>query len=156
MPYTVRKVSPQDIPSLSSVFMDSVLNIASKDYSREETEAWAGMGTENRWMELFESGLCFAAAFGSDGIMCGFTSVNAAGYLHSMFVGSAYQGKGVASELLRWAENYATERHAIEMSCDVSITARLFFEKNGYHTEREQRVRVKSVSMTNYAMRKKL
>lgn len=156
MPYTVKKVFPQDIPSLSCVFKDSVLNIASKDYSGEEVVAWAGMGTEKRWEELFASGLCFAAAFDNSGIMCGFTSVNTSGYLHSMFVGSCFQGKGVAPELLRWAENYAKEHHAHEMSCEVSITARPFFSKNGYRTEKEQHVRVKDIFMTNYVMKKRL
>lgn len=156
MQYTVKKVFPQDIPLLCRIFKDSVLNIASKDYSREQTDAWAGTGTVKRWKELFASGLCFAVAFDNDGIMCGFTSVNTAGYLHSMFVGSGYRGKGVASELLKWAENYAKEHRAYEMSCDVSITAKTFFSKNGYRTEKEQSVRVKDIFMTNYAMKKKL
>ena len=64
--------------------------------------------------------------------------------------------ESVASELLKWAENYAKEHRAYEMSCDVSITAKTFFSKNGYRTEKEQSVRVKDIFMTNYAMKKKL
>ena len=79
------------------------------------------------------------------------------GYLHSLFVHKDWQGKGVASALLSETEIYAIRKlGATEITSEVSITARPFFEKQGYTAVKEQKAQANRLKLTNYVMTKAL
>ena len=69
----IRRLAAQDIPEMRKLFRATVLTVNSKDY--------------------------IGALDGQGGIV-GFSSMNAEGYLHSMFVHKDWQGKSVATLLL--------------------------------------------------------
>ena len=96
----------------------------------------------------------FIVATDVEGQMLGFTALRGDGYLHSMFVHKDYQRQGIATALLQKIEAYASEHGIKEMTSEVSITARPFFEHHGYKVEREQRVQANRMIMTNFMMRK--
>lgn len=156
-PVRLRKARIQDMGLLQTVFTQSVQNTCSADYNHLQIQAWIGRGTQQRWQELFQSDLCFLLAEDiRQSQIAGFTSINPKGYLHSMFVHPQYQHRGIASILLRKAEEYARNCRAVSVHSEVSITARPFFEKHGYITEKEQTVDVNGIEMTNFLMYKRI
>lgn len=145
------------IECICMIFQDSVAHTCCRDYTSGQLQAWLNRATEERWQKLKNSDLHFIAARCCEtGEYAGFTSVNAGGYLHSMFVRPCYQRKGVASMLLRAAETYAIAQGADELHTEASHTARPFFEKNGFGIIRRQTVDVDGVEMDNWLMDKKL
>ena len=86
----------------------------------------------------------------------GFSSITPQGYLHSMFVHKDFQGKGIATLLLKEIERYAMESKMVRITSEVSITARPFFEKWGYTVEIEQKRKANQLCLTNYWMAKEL
>jgi len=153
----IRRAEIVDIPLLHQVFEASVKGLCNKDYTPEQIEAWVSRADLSRWRELFGSSLQFwLAADGESGIPAGFMSVNDTGYLHSMFVHPDYKRKGIATRLLNHAEMLASCFRVASLYAEVSLTARPFFETQGYKVEREQDVFVNGTSLRNFVMRKSL
>lgn len=76
--------------------------------------------------------------------------------MHSMFVHPDWQGKGIATLLLSEVEKIARQYEVIEITSEVSKTARPFFEHKGYVVEYEQKQQANRLKLTNYKMKKVL
>lgn len=150
----IRRLAAQDIPEMRKLFRATVLTVNSKDYTKEEVEDWASCGDSvEHWKELLAKNNYIGALDGQDGIV-GFSSMNAEGYLHSMFVHKDWQGKGVATLLLSEVEKIARRYGVHKISVEVSVTARPFFEKHGYKVVKEQKAKANRLYLTNYVMEK--
>lgn len=150
----IRRLAAQDIPEMRKLFRATVLTVNSKDYTKEEVEDWASCGDSvEHWKELLAKNNYIGAIDGQGGIV-GFSSMNAEGYLHSMFVHKDWQGKGVATLLLSEVEKIARRYGVHKISVEVSVTARPFFEKHGYKVVKEQKAKANRLYLTNYVMEK--
>lgn len=150
----IRRLAAQDIPEMRKLFRATVLTVNSKDYTKEEVEDWASCGDSvEHWKELLAKNDYIGALDGQGGIV-GFSSMNAEGYLHSMFVHKDWQGKGVATLLLSEVEKIARRYGVHKISGEVSVTARPFFEKHGYKVVKEQKAKANRLYLTNYVMEK--
>ena len=107
------------------------------------------------WKELLLKN-SYIAALDNWGNIIGFSSMNADGYLHSLFVHKDWQRKGVATLLLSEVEKMADEYGVRKISTEVSITARPFFEKRGYRVVKEQKAKANRLYLTNFVMEKML
>lgn len=153
----LRTATQQDITSLHQVFEASVRQTCNQHYTEAQINAWVAKADINRWQELFNSDLVFILAEDKEARqIVGFTSINAKGYLHSIFVHTDYQHKGIAQQLLDNAEQFAIQNHAPDIHVEASITARRFFEKAGYTEVKAQTVTVNGTEMTNFVMQKRL
>lgn len=153
----LRIATKQDITSLHRVFEASVRHTCNQHYTEAQINAWITRADINRWQELFNSDLVFILTEDdATRQIAGFTSINAKGYLHSMFVHPDYQHKGIAQLLLDYAEQFAIQNHAPDIHVEASITARPFFEKAGYKVVKVQTVTVNGIEMTNFVMKKLL
>lgn len=154
--YPLRPVTLEDIPEMRDLFCSTVLSVNSKDYTPEEVADWASCGeSTEHWADLL-SRLYFMAALDSEGHIIGFASIRDDGYLHSMFVHKDWQGRGVATALLKEMEGYARRQGIAQITSEVSITARPFFEKRGYVVQKAQQARANQFEMTNFIMVKNL
>ena len=73
-----------------------------------------------------------------------------------LFVAPQFQRRGVARQPIRHVETHARSVQVTELTADVSITARPFFERHGFTAETEQHPVRGGVPLTNYRMKKKL
>lgn len=154
--YDLRILKESDTTEMKELFCSTVLNINIKDYTKEEVEDWASCGENaDRWKELISENR-FVGAFDRDNRLVGFSSMNKDGYLHSMFVHKDCQGRGVATSLLSEVEKIAADFGVTEITSEVSITAKPFFEKRGYNVIKEQRHKAKKLELTNFVMKKVL
>lgn len=154
--YRVRPLTEHDIPQMQALFRDTVLAVNSKDYTKEEAEDWASCGDSGEhWRKLLSEN-SFIAALDAQGRIVGFSSMNAGGHLHSMFVHKDWQGRGIASLLLSEVEKMAREYGVRIITVEASITSLPFFEKRGYKVVKEQKAKARRLYLTNYVMDKRL
>ena len=154
--YKIRLLEEKDIHNLQDLFRSTVLNINIKDYTKEEVEDWASCGDNiEHWKEILFNNQ-FIGTFDKQDNLIGYSSMNKNGYMHSMFVHKDWQGKGVATLLLSEVEKIARQYEVIEITLEVSKTARPFFEHKGYVVECEQKQQANRLKLTNYKMKKVL
>ena len=152
----IRPLTELDIPEMRELFRTTVLTVNSKDYTKEEVADWASCGDSvAHWKNLLAKN-DYVGAIDGQGKIIGFSSMNAEGYLHSMFVHKDQQGKGVATLLLSEVEKIARKYDVHKINVEASITARPFFEKHGYKVVKEQKAKANRLWLTNYVMEKAL
>ena len=154
--YKLRELTEEDIPDLQILFQETVLHVNARDYTREEVEDWASCGDSVEHMKDLLARNDYVAALNERDEIIGFSSMNAEGYLHSLFVHKDYQRAGIGSLLLSAVEKRAREYGVTEITSEVSLTARPFFEKNGYEVMKVQKRRANRLELTNFVMRKRL
>ena len=143
--YALRPLKEKDIPEMQHLFRSTVLNVNLRDYTKEEVADWASCGDDvSHWKNLLS------------GKMAGFSSMNKEGYLHSMFVHKDMQGRGVATQLLSEVEKMAKAYGVTEITSEVSLTAKSFFEQKGYKVVKSQKCRANQLELTNFVMCKRL
>ena len=153
---SIRRLTEQDIPEIRELFRSTVLNVNSRDYTKEEVEDWAScMDNKAHVMELLSKN-CFIAVFLSNKKMIGYSSMDSKGHLHSMFVHKDWQGKGVGTLLISEVEKIAEKYDVSEIVSEVSLTARSFFESKGYTVVKIQKSKARKLELTNFVMRKRL
>ena len=154
--YPIRPLTGQDIPEMQALFRATVLHVNVRDYTQEEVADWASCGDSmEHWQSLLDR-YRFIATLDRQGGITGFTSMNAGGHLHSLFVHEDWQGKGIATRLLHEAERMAHAFGASRIHLEASITARPFFEKQGYRVVRKQQAKANRLYLTNYVMEKSI
>lgn len=151
----IRLYAPQDIDDLMELFRASVRQVASRDYSPAQVLAWAPDDLDrDLWLQRRGSRPTWVAMI--DGRIAGFTDLEADGHVDMMFVHPDFQGRRVASGLLRHVEAEAADLGLARLFTEASITAKPFFERRGFRVIAEQQVAVRGQVLTNYRMEKPL
>lgn len=154
--FTIRAAQQSDVIELRDLYKNTVLEVNSRDYSQEEVEDWASCGDDLSNIGKMIETHYFIVAVDQRLQIAGFSSITSQGYLHSMFIHKDFQGKGIATLLLKEIEQYAIANGIMRITSEVSITARPFFEKWGYTVEVEQKRKANQLYLTNYWMAKGL
>lgn len=146
----IRKYNSSDCESLTMLFYNTVHYVNSKDYTKEQLDAWAsGNADLSEWNQTFLKTYTVVAV--ESNVLIGFGNVDNTGYLDMLYVHKDYQRKGIATAICKELEKYF---YAGKITSHVSITAKPFFENRGYKVVREQQVERKGVRLTNYIMEK--
>nr|WP_236263881.1 GNAT family N-acetyltransferase [Dysgonomonas sp. Marseille-P4677] len=127
-----------------------------KDYSIEEVEDWASCGNDLKHIAELVNNLYFIVAENEKSQIVGFASIRKDGYLHSMFIHKDHQKLGIASLLYQDIEDFAYRNNIQSITSEVSITAKGFFEKQGFKVDEEQMRKTNELCLKNYKMSKKL
>ena len=144
----IRKYKSTDCKYLAQLFYDTVHSVNSKDYSKEQLNAWATGNIDlKQWDESFKKNYTIVAL--ENNIIVGFGDIDKTGYLDRLYVHKDYQGKKIATLILAELEKKVKPCKIITYA---SITAKPFFEKRGYAIVREQQVERRGILLTNYVM----
>jgi putative acetyltransferase len=144
----IRPYASADAEESLDVFSEAVTRTAAADYTSEQIEAWAR--PNDRGLEDWDQARLGVDSFVAvvDGRVAGFSDVSAAGYVDMMFVSPRHGRQGVGRALMTFLEKRALAAGADQMSADVSLTARPFFEAHGFLVEAEQHPVIDGVQMT--------
>jgi putative acetyltransferase len=82
----------------------------------------------------------------------GFTDVDDHGYIDMLFVDPDAARQGVASALLAWVVATARDLDVTELTTHASLTARHFFETQGFKVVDERHPVFRGVTLTNFVM----
>jgi putative acetyltransferase len=144
-----------DAEATLGVFLRAVRVTAARDYTPEQVRAWAPDDVDPAaWAARRAAARTRVAV--RDGVVVGFTDVDAAGYVDMLFVDPAAARTGVARAQLDWAVRTARADGAAELTTHASVTARPFFAAHGFELVAEQHPVRRGVTLTNYRMRRPL
>jgi len=156
MPITIRRYRSGDATALWGVYFSAIHQVAAADYSPEQISAWAPESVDSadqaKWAERMFGISPFVAE--RDGEIVGYADVQPNGYIDHFFVAGGAARQGVGSHLMEHLHAAATSAGLEVLFSDVSVTAKPFFERWGFVVERQQRIVVRGVGLTNFRMRK--
>jgi putative acetyltransferase len=152
----IRPYRSDDAGGTLDVFLAAVTETAAADYSPEQIKAWSGPEERNEpeWHRARSDRNTYVAVVGDE--IAGFSDVSDGGYIDMMFVSPRHARQGVAKALVALLSKLAQEGGARSLTAGVSITARPFFESQGFVVQAEQHPIIGGVQMTNFRMSKKL
>lgn len=149
----LRKYEPKDCAQLAELFYDTVHRVNAKDYSKAQLEVWVSGAVDLvSWNESFLAHNTVIAE--QDGRIAGFGDMDKTGYLDRLYVHSAYQRQGIATEITDELERSAIVFGISRFTTHASITAKPFFEQRGYRVLRENTVVRDGVRLINFIMEK--
>lgn len=150
---TIIEASSADVKEITQLFHDTIQVINSRDYPKDEIDDWSSWYKDtDKWAERINEQYFIIAKL--DNKVVGFSSLATDGYLDFMFVHKDLQGQGIAKALLTEIENKAFIQQNDLIYSDVSITAKGFFEKNGFDVEKQQLKKSKKKELINFRMTK--
>jgi putative acetyltransferase len=148
----VRRYTADDCDDTIAIFLAAIREVASRDYSPAEIEAWAKVEDRAAWAKRRASRPTFLVDHAGRPI--GFSDLEPDGHLDMMFVHPAHQGIGVASLLLATVEEEARKLGIGRIFTEASLTARPFFERRGFTVIARQSVEKRGRRLTNFRMEK--
>lgn len=151
----IRRATAADAAALAELYRGTITEVNRRDYSAEQVAVWAGRAQRSDSLLKRINEQYFLVAE-DEGTITGFGSITKTGYLDLLFVHKEHQRQGIANALFSMLESYALRHDAPQLSADVSITARPFFEKMGFEVYKEQQVDIDGVLLTNFKMQKSL
>lgn len=144
----LRQYRRSDCPVLGQLFYDTVHTVNRRDYSEEQLNAWAtGTICLEAWNRSFLEQYTVVAE--QDGVLVGFGSVAADGYIAMLYVHKDHQRRGIGTALCAALEK---ARGSGKCTVQASVTAVTFFQKRGYTVVREQQVVRCGLVLTNFLM----
>jgi GNAT superfamily N-acetyltransferase len=151
----IRAYDAGDVPEIARLFYETVRTVNRADYSDEQVEAWAPSVPDlEEWHTRMADRQTLVAEEGGE--VVGFAELEGDGHLDMLYLRKDAVGRGVGGRLYRAIEREARSRGLERIFTEASITARPFFEGQGFRVVREQRVSRRDVPMMNFAMEKLL
>lgn len=151
----IRVAEPDDLPALQDIFVETVSHTCNKDYNPRQIKVWIS-SVENtvRWQNMMKDQLVLVACTG--GCIIGFATLDNRNYIDFFYIYSGYLRQGIASLLYDKIEAQAIHAATSELTADVSVTAKPFFEQIGFRETAVQHVLRQGVELVNYKMVKNL
>ncbi|RCS50516.1 GNAT family N-acetyltransferase [Bremerella cremea] len=151
----IRKAQREEYSALWQLFHDTIHKVNCRDYSPDQLAVWAPDKIEmSRWIDRIEKVNPWVAVAGEQ--LVGFADLQADGLVDMFFVHHQWQTQGIGKRLFQTINQQAKRLGLFELYSHVSITARPFFEAQGFQVETPQDVTMSGVVLRNYVMRKTL
>lgn len=150
----LRAYRHNDKRQLQQLFFDTVHTVNARDYSPEQLDAWAPAEPDRDAWARLDHQFCFVVEFQKS--LVGFISLTPEGLIDFLFVHKDFQGQGIASALFKQVERLARKKRIPVLRTDASLTARHFFEKNGFAVTAENRKMLRGSEFLNFRMEKRL
>jgi putative acetyltransferase len=151
----LRRGRPDDALTIARLFRDTIHAVNRQDYSEAHLDAWAPYQVDlDHWRAVIESSHFMVAVSG--GMVVGFANLDGDEYVDQVFVHKDLLRKRIATRLMEEIEREAKRRGAARLWTQSSITARKFFERQGFVTLQAQRVSYNGQIFDNFAMEKRL
>ena len=151
----LRRGRPEDALAVARLFRDTVRTVCARDYSEAQIDAWAPYQVDlDQWRALIENTHFVIAVSG--GMVVGFASLEGPDFVDQLFVHKDLLRKRIGARLLEEIEREARRRGATTLATQASITARKFFDRQGFAMLQAQRVTYNGQIFDNFAMEKRL
>ena len=152
---TLRPYQRDDAPALLALFRDTIRRVNSRDYSPAQIAAWASDDLDTgRWFGRFTGR--FVPVAEENGRSVGFAELEPNGHIDRVYVSADHQRRGIGRQLLAAVVAEARRVGLARLFTEASITARPFFEAQGFVVLVPQVVRCRGVEFVNYRMERVL
>ncbi len=152
---SLRPFRPDDAPVLLTLFRDTIRRVNCRDYAPAQIAAWASDDIDpDQWASRFAGRFVVVAE--DQGRPAGFAELEANGHLDRVYVSADHQGQGVGRALVAAVVAEARRLGLVRLFVEASITARPFFEAQGFAMLAPQVVVCRGVELVNYRMERLL
>lgn len=150
----IRPYQESDAPFLSQIYYHTIHTINAKDYTQEQRDAWAPVSSLNPrpWHEKWQKLNPFVALI--DNIPVGFCEFETNGHIDCFYVHHNFQGCGIGKALVKALEKEAVTQKLPRIYAEVSLTAKPFFQAQGFSTIKQQTVEIRGCTLINFVMEK--
>lgn len=141
-----------DVQALACIYFNTIHRINTTHYTQEQVDAWApksSLETEG-WAKKFLRTKPIVAVVGDQ--VVGFAEFEPNGHIDCFYCHHEWIGKGVGFALMDEILSRAKRQNISRIFAEVSITAKPFFERQGFVVITEQTIIRKGVELTNYKM----
>ena len=146
----IRPYRSADCPTLAQIYYDTIHTVNAADYTPAQLDAWATGNVDlAAWDDYFLARHSFVAEMG--GKIVGFSDMDDGGYLGRLYVHKDYQSLGIGKALCAAAEGAVD---VPKYTLHSSVTAKPFYEKQGYRTVEMRQMPRKDQFITIYVMEK--
>jgi len=144
-----------DLPEMQKLYAETIQAVCINDYSQQQIDVWkATAENTERWTNVVNEQLAVVAE--KNYKLIGFGTLRDGNYIDFFYIHKDFQGQGIADKILSQLETHALKSGNFNLTSDVSITAKPFFEKKGFLVVKEQKNLRKGVELINYKMSKTL
>ena len=152
---TLRAHRPDDAPVLLALFRDTIRRVNARDYNSDQIRAWASDDIDPAsWAARFDGR--FVAVAEAEGRPVGFAELEPDGHIDRFYVSADHQRRGVGRALLAALVAEARRLGVVRLFTEASITARPFFESQGFAVLAPQVVTCRGEKFVNYRMERLL
>ena len=152
---TLRPCQCDDAPALLALFRDTIRRVNSRDYSPAQIAACASENIDTEsWSERFNGR--FVPVAEEAGRLVGFAELEQEGHIERVYVSADHQRRGIGQQLLAAVVAEARDAGIARLFTEASITARPFFEAQGFIVLTPQVVTCRGAEFVNYRMERAL
>ena len=147
----IRPATVSDLDEILELFYNTITNICKADYGDEQIKVWtSSANNKQKWINRINTQYFLVAEISNK--MVGFGSIDNGNFIDLLYVHKDCQKQGIAYQLLHELEKESDKQGKKLISSDVSITAKPFFEKQGYRAVNQQKNMIDGVEIVNYKM----
>jgi putative acetyltransferase len=151
----VREFQRGDEPALRLVFESAIHDVAIRDYTLEQVNAWAPRQFDQElWAKRMQGIAPFVVA--RDDVIVAYADVQTTGYIDHFFVSAPANGQGIGRRLMQRIHERAAQLGIPELTSEVSRTAQPFYLHFGFEIVDKHVNEVRGVGIEYAAMRKLL
>ena len=151
----IRDYRRGDAEAIVRLFYETIHSVNLGDYSQAQVDAWApAVPDPEAWHQRMIARRTLVAI--RDGEVVGFADLEDDGHIDRFFCRHDTLRQGVGSRLYRAIEEAARGLGLGRLFTEASITARRFFERQGFSVVTHNTVERRGVTMTNVSMEKAL
>lgn len=148
----IRRYRPGEDAELFEVYYSAIHQIASRDYSPEQVEAWAPRDLDAALWENRIRGINpFVVEL--DRRLVAYADLQPNGYIDHFFVSGAHPRRGLGTMLMKHILGEARTLGLSELTSDVSRTAQGFYERFGFRVVEQRSPAIRGVVIPNALMR---
>lgn len=150
-----KKATISDLKEMQEMYIETIKWVCKNDYNPLQINAWiSGLNDTERWLKVIHEQFVLLACI--DNKIVGYGTLKDGNYIDFFCVHKDFQRQRIADKIFNQLEIEARKEHSNEISADVSITAKPFFEKKGFITiARQKNIRL-GFELINYKMKKSL
>lgn len=151
----IRAYKRSDAPEIVRLFYETVRSVNRADYSHEQIEAWVPeIPDATVWHDRMSPRKTLVAVQNDE--VVGFAELEEDGHLDMFYLRKDAVGCGIGHSLYQSIEREARHLGLERIFTEASITARPFFERQGFRVVRRQTVQRRGVGLMNFVMEKPL
>lgn len=150
----IRLFKAHDAAETARLHRLTIQHINKKDYPPQQIAAWSGRTTAKRFRDSIAKLTRFVAE--EKGKIVGFGDYNPQGELTGLYVHKDFQRKGIGNKLLQRMEQQAYNDGLRMFHALSTITAKGFYDRQGYQTVRKTMHAIKGHKLVVYKMEKRL
>jgi len=150
----IREYRSEDTQDLANIYFNTIHRVNIKHYTQEQVDVWAPESSlqGDGWARKFSRTKPIIAVV--RGEIVGFAEFEPNGHIDCFYCHHEWIGKGVGSALMEEVFARAKKWKINHIFSEVSITARPFFEKQGFVIVTAQTILRNGIELVNYKMEK--